>query len=139
MFFHTISGHILAVFFIPSIICLKLYRRNELNKIKRWFPKDTLSLNISRFIILCQIFSSFNIICTMVNGYIHRRHLMVWAIFAPKVIFDIVHIGTIDLLLIVLCFVLRAIVGGDGEGEETRTKDSEGESLTSSSEKRKRV
>ena len=33
--------------------------------------------------------SAFDVVCSMICVAIHRRHLMVWAIFAPKFIVDV--------------------------------------------------
>lgn len=38
---------------------------------------------------LCYLFSRlFTLFCCSVCGLYHRRHLMVWAIFAPKIAFE---------------------------------------------------
>eukprot|EP00455_Lapot_gusevi_P001693 TRINITY_DN10646_c0_g1_i11.p1 TRINITY_DN10646_c0_g1~~TRINITY_DN10646_c0_g1_i11.p1 ORF type:complete len:286 (-),score=85.95 TRINITY_DN10646_c0_g1_i11:278-1135(-) len=50
--------------------------------------------------------------CTMttINVTIQRRHLMVWAIFAPKYVFDIAHLLVTDLCLLLLYILLLRFV-----------------------------
>jgi len=55
--------------------------------------------------IFLQVFASFNLVATSIFVAIERRHLMVWAIFAPKLVFDV----TISFVLNVMTmlFVIR--------------------------------
>eukprot|EP00960_Hanusia_phi_P027238 746715-Hanusia_phi.AAC.1 len=55
--------------------------------------------------IFMQTFASLNLVATSIFVAIERRHLMVWAIFAPKLVFDIAICLVLNVMT--LMFVVR--------------------------------
>lgn len=59
--------------------------------------------------------STLRTVLTCACVVIQRRHLMVWAIFAPKFVFD----ACLQIVLVAATWLAFALVSADGEGEET--------------------
>jgi phosphatidylinositol glycan class O len=47
------------------------------------------------------LFRAFAATCAALCAFIHRRHLMVWAIFAPKFVFDAIGSTFADVCAVV--------------------------------------
>lgn len=88
---NTWGGHLMIVFALPVFIAFRSENITEFHQ--------GLSKAVTFFLLL---FAGRTLL-SAVNVTIQRRHLMVWAIFAPKYIFDAVaHLVVNALLLVVL-------------------------------------
>ena len=121
--FSYLAGHLVATFFIPTLLCGKIYLRTKsLESLINVNLTDTIEIpndkidirdevygrmsdsiryNLARTTYFFSLFSTVFVTCSMINCFIHRRHLMVWAVFAPKLIFDFAHVMIIDVFFII--------------------------------------
>ncbi|XP_028411816.1 GPI ethanolamine phosphate transferase 3-like [Dendronephthya gigantea] len=68
----------------------------------------TLRSDMFRSFVLYQVCKGFRLLGTMSAAAVHRRHLMVWKIFAPRFIFEGVSFIVMSIFLILMFgFVLR--------------------------------
>jgi hypothetical protein len=72
-------------------------------------PCTSLPWSIHRTLLFFACFHSLRILLTMINATLQRRHLMVWAIFAPKYVFDGVATLVMDILALVVAYVAQRL------------------------------
>ncbi|XP_077989411.1 GPI ethanolamine phosphate transferase 3, catalytic subunit-like [Glandiceps talaboti] len=65
-----------------------------------------LQVAMLRLILMYLAFSAVKVLGTMVSAAIHRRHLMVWAIFAPRFVFE----GVQFLVVILFLFIDNLLI-----------------------------
>ena len=52
--------------------------------------KSIIRLRYEIVYIIYMIYRIWLLLCSYICAYIHRRHLMIWAVFAPKMLFEFV-------------------------------------------------
>ena len=114
------SGQFFAFLFIPTLIISKVYYRfyaYYINKTWRALEPneiikmlDCIAYNMCKNVYILCIFSTLFVLCSMINSFIHRRHLLVWDIFAPKLVFDIIQITIIDIFTVINLLLIRYLV-----------------------------
>ena len=52
--------------------------------------KSIIRLKYEMVYIIYMIYRIWLLLCSYICAYIHRRHLMIWAVFAPKMLFEFV-------------------------------------------------
>ncbi|XP_073122694.1 uncharacterized protein [Henckelia pumila] len=81
-------SHILPIFGLPLLVATQKGQSKQVFRMR-----------------LCQVYLTYGLISavtftfTMLCVTIHRRHLMVWGLFAPKFVFDAVGLLLIDLMI----------------------------------------
>jgi phosphatidylinositol glycan class O len=101
---NAFSGHILCLLGLPLIAAARALSPSTATAKKLWVvpPPDVLFRPLS---LLLGLFS-LRLALTMINATLQRRHLMVWAVFAPKFVFDGIALLCLDPLAL---FVLYAL------------------------------
>ena len=61
--------------------------------------------NYSKFLKFVMLFYLVAVVCTLCNTLVNCRHLMVWSVFAPKFLFDIVFFVVVWILCLVMLFI----------------------------------
>ncbi|KAG9460009.1 hypothetical protein H6P81_004517 [Aristolochia fimbriata] len=84
-------SHILPIFCLPFLVALKHPLGNQRKEI---FFADLTKVFLM-YGLITAVTTTFTIICVT----IHRRHLMVWGLFAPKYVFDVVSLILTDVLI----------------------------------------
>ena len=64
-----------------------------------------------QWLSLLQLMRSWLVVCAMVAAAIFRRHLMVWGLFAPKVVFEMAF-GLVTDALVLVALGVAGVVGG---------------------------
>ena len=95
-FVHQISGQLFSFLIIPILIFSRVCTDKYNNDLK--YMVSSIKYNLCKYIYISITLSTIFVLCSMCNCYMHRRHLLVWDIFAPKIIFDMVDILIIDIL-----------------------------------------
>lgn len=88
-------SHILPIFGL-SFLVARQYLFRSTNKSK-WF----LLLQLSQVYLIYGLITAITFTVTLICVTVHRRHLMVWGLFAPKFVFDVVGLVLTDILI---CF-----------------------------------
>ncbi|KAL5702939.1 hypothetical protein ACHQM5_028097 [Ranunculus cassubicifolius] len=86
-------SHILPVLGIPLLVIFQYPGR--LNSQER----NDLFANLARVLLIYGLITSVTTTFTMICVTIQRRHLMVWGLFAPKFVFDVVGLILTDVLI----------------------------------------
>jgi len=96
MGFNTFGSYIIIVMLLPLVIKKKIPKM-----INKPFAKSEIVFILSILFSMCQCLRAI-----VMTGFvaIERRHLMVWAIFAPKYIFDVVTLLVVEVT--VGCFFI---------------------------------
>ncbi|KAK6116828.1 hypothetical protein DH2020_049458 [Rehmannia glutinosa] len=88
-------SHILPIFGLPLLVaCCYSLRQN----------KQVFSMRLCQVYLMYGFITAITVTFTMLCVTIQRRHLMVWGLFAPKFVFDVV-----GLLLGDFCILLSAV------------------------------
>ncbi|KZV27432.1 GPI ethanolamine phosphate transferase 3, partial [Dorcoceras hygrometricum] len=66
--------------------------------------KQVFSLRLCQVYLIYGLITAVTFTFTMLCVTIHRRHLMVWGLFAPKFVFDAVGLALIDFLIFISSF-----------------------------------
>ncbi|KAF8395532.1 hypothetical protein HHK36_019480 [Tetracentron sinense] len=88
-------SHILPIFGLPFLVTLQ-HPYGQTNQ-RKGILSMKLSQVFSMYGLITALIATFTIICVTIQ----RRHLMVWGLFAPKFVFDVVGLILTDLLI---CF-----------------------------------
>ncbi|KAI6660955.1 GPI ethanolamine phosphate transferase 3 [Oopsacas minuta] len=102
-----LAGFLIGINMFAPYICNICFLPLFLLTINNELKKDTSLLQISMTTwlhILC--FANIQVLCTCAAAYIHRRHLMVWNVFAPRFVYE----SVIYYVLVVSIFVIFSIV-----------------------------
>ncbi|GMY25056.1 gpi ethanolamine phosphate transferase 3 [Fagus crenata] len=82
-------SHILPIFGLPFLVT-----RQHLSSHKRF-----ILVRLSQVYMIYGLITASTVTITMLCVTIHRRHLMVWGLFAPKFVFDVVGLILTDVLI----------------------------------------
>ncbi|XP_041007365.1 GPI ethanolamine phosphate transferase 3 isoform X2 [Juglans microcarpa x Juglans regia] len=82
-------SHILPIFALPFLVA----RQNMLSQ------KQFILMRLSQVYLTYGLITATTVTVTMLCVTIHRRHLMVWGLFAPKFVFDIVGLILTDVFI----------------------------------------
>ncbi|KAG2713259.1 hypothetical protein I3760_04G168800 [Carya illinoinensis] len=82
-------SHILPIFALPCLVA----RQNMLSQ------KQFILMRLSQVYLMYGLITATTVTVTMLCVTIHRRHLMVWGLFAPKFVFDVVGLILTDVLI----------------------------------------
>ncbi|KAI3459896.1 hypothetical protein Pfo_016559 [Paulownia fortunei] len=83
-------SHILPIFGLPFLVACCYSRRQN---------KQVFSMRLCQVYLMYGFITSITATFTMLCVTIQRRHLMVWGLFAPKFVFDVVGLVLGDLLI----------------------------------------
>ncbi|KAK9288254.1 hypothetical protein L1049_016704 [Liquidambar formosana] len=86
-------SHILPIFGLPFLIA-RQYPFSQTNKRKRF-----LLMKLSQVYLMYGLIMATTVTFTIICVTIQRRHLMVWGLFAPKFVFDVVGLILADILI----------------------------------------
>ncbi|XVF29973.1 hypothetical protein REPUB_Repub16aG0017300 [Reevesia pubescens] len=86
-------SHILCVFGLPLfVVCPSLVNQTEQRR-------SLLYIKLFRIFMIYRLITATTVTTTIVCVAIQRRHLMVWGLFAPKFVFDVVGLILTDVLI----------------------------------------
>ncbi|KAK1577796.1 hypothetical protein Q3G72_024883 [Acer saccharum] len=86
-------SYILPVFGLPFLVA-RQYLMGQTEK-----DGKLLSMQLSQIYLMYGFITATTVIATMICVAIHRRHLMVWGLFAPKFVFDVAGFVLTDVLI----------------------------------------
>ncbi|OUS45012.1 glycosylphosphatidylinositol anchor synthesis protein [Ostreococcus tauri] len=106
----TWSGEVLLAAFVPMFA----HHLTSFNQFGKQFRDcgHTPAMSLWAKITLCRALVST---CAALCAALHRRHLMVWAIFAPKFVFDAVGASVGNALTILSIFLFTGFTGRTGK------------------------
>lgn len=106
----TWSGEVLLAAFVPMFA----HHLTSFNQFGKQFRDcgHTPAMSLWAKITLCRALVST---CAALCAALHRRHLMVWAIFAPKFVFDAVGASVGNALTIISIFLFTGFTGRTGK------------------------
>ena len=105
---HQFSGHLLAFLVIPILVALRLSFEGV--AVERKWMVNAVRHSVSKYATISAFCSTLLLLCSMCNCFMHRRHLLVWDVFAPKVIFDITNVVAVDVLSALSVALVSAIL-----------------------------
>ncbi|XWS10689.1 hypothetical protein CRYUN_Cryun38cG0019100 [Craigia yunnanensis] len=86
-------SHILSVFALPLFVaCPSLFNQTE-------YRSSLFSIKLFRIFMMYGLIMATTVTATILCVAIQRRHLMVWGLFAPKFVFDVVGLILTDVLI----------------------------------------
>lgn len=85
-------SHILPIFGLPFLV--RQYQIRHAEERKQFF-----SMQLFQIYLIYGLITSVTVTFTVVCVTIQRRHLMVWGLFAPKFVFDVVGLILTDVLI----------------------------------------
>ncbi|KAI0488978.1 hypothetical protein KFK09_028819 [Dendrobium nobile] len=88
-------SHIIPVLSIPFLVISK----HQISKKKQ--PDGLLFINLTQAFLIYGLITAFTTTLTIICVTIQRRHLMVWGLFAPKYVFDVLGLLLTDVLICV--------------------------------------
>ncbi|CAO2819154.1 unnamed protein product [Amaranthus hypochondriacus] len=88
-------SHVLPIFGLPILIT----QRHSNHQKKQ--SKLSLSVQLSQIYLMYGCIITSAVACMVLCVTLHRRHLMVWGLFAPKYVFDVVGLILTDILICV--------------------------------------
>lgn len=107
-------SHIIPVFGLPFLVARqKLLGRTDQDR-------RLLHLQLSQMYLMYGLITAASVIATILCVIIQRRHLMVWGLFAPKFVFDVVGLILTDILI---CLAWFYYVGRREDGTQLTTLD----------------
>ncbi|KNA18547.1 hypothetical protein SOVF_069740 [Spinacia oleracea] len=86
-------SHLLPIFGLPLLVS----QRHSINQKKE--TKLSLSAQLSQIYLIYGFIVTSSVACMVLCVTIQRRHLMVWGLFAPKYVFDVVGLILTDFLI----------------------------------------
>ncbi|TXG69863.1 hypothetical protein EZV62_004798 [Acer yangbiense] len=86
-------SYILPVFGLPFLVA-RQYLMGQTEK-----DGKLLFMQLSQIYLMYGFITATTVIATMICVAIHRRHLMVWGLFAPKFVFDVAGFVLTDVLI----------------------------------------
>lgn len=96
-------SHFLPIFGLP-LLAQRFSRGNTEQ------GKQRLLMHLTLVYLMYGLIVATTVMATMFCVTIHRRHLMVWGLFAPKFVFDVVSLALSDFLIcLASLFILRAV------------------------------
>ncbi len=109
---NVFSGHILAVFSLPVILAARATTRSADAQAKQGPGTRTATQEAlyAALLVFALLFGARTAL-TCINCVLQRRHLMVWAIFAPKFVLDSAALLAVHALAI----VVQSMGGPDGD------------------------
>eukprot|EP00257_Ricinus_communis_P021963 XP_015581561.1 GPI ethanolamine phosphate transferase 3 isoform X1 [Ricinus communis] len=96
-------SHILPIFGLPFLAL----HRSSLGQTNCW--KSSILSRLSQMYMMFGLITATTVTATIICVTIQRRHLMVWGLFAPKFVFDVVGLLLTDLLM---CLAFLFYSGG---------------------------
>lgn len=92
---------------------------------QQWRSAEDVHAALCVPILLRLLFSALDLFCASLNAYVQRRHLMIWALFAPKWMFEVCFwaVTTAALLLVAViadCCVLHVVPSRSAATLETQ-------------------
>ncbi|KAH9782353.1 GPI ethanolamine phosphate transferase 3 [Citrus sinensis] len=107
-------SHIIPVFGLPFLVARQ--------KLLGHTDQDgrLLLLQLSQMYLMYGLITAASVIATILCVIIQRRHLMVWGLFAPKFVFDVVGLILTDILI---CLAWFYYVGRREDGTQLTTLD----------------
>uniref|UniRef100_A0A0N4VFJ6 GPI ethanolamine phosphate transferase 3 n=1 Tax=Enterobius vermicularis TaxID=51028 RepID=A0A0N4VFJ6_ENTVE len=93
---HLFSSHIIIIAALPYSIAKHV-------ESDPFFSPYGLIRRSSLFLLLY----GFQVLCICVAAFVHRRHLMVWKIFAPKFVFESVSLLVVCITLVLVNLIFR--------------------------------
>ncbi|KAH9726380.1 GPI ethanolamine phosphate transferase 3 [Citrus sinensis] len=107
-------SHIIPVFGLPFLVARqKLLGRTDQDR-------RLLLLQLSQMYLMYGLITAASVIATIICVIIQRRHLMVWGLFAPKFVFDVVGLILTDILI---CLAWFYYIGRRDDGTQLTTLD----------------
>ncbi len=98
---HVLGYELLGLF--CALIIAMAPCKDETSKAKMLIANENKNCQPNlRFVKIYELFlynRLFILICTFLCGFVHRRHLMVWSIFVPKVYFCFKFLQLLNLFL----------------------------------------
>lgn len=82
-------SHVLPIFGLPFLVAHQYMSRK----------KQFILMRLSQVYMMYGLITAATFTVTMLCVTIHRRHLMVWGLFAPKFVFDVVGLILTDVLI----------------------------------------
>ncbi|KAJ0034437.1 hypothetical protein Pint_24145 [Pistacia integerrima] len=102
-------SHILPVFGLPFLVV----RQHMLGQTDQ--DRRLLSVQLFLMYLMYGLIMATTVIATIICVTIQRRHLMVWGLFAPKFVFDVVGFILTDVLICLACLYYFGF-GGEVDG-----------------------
>jgi len=107
---NTFAGPILASLSVPLLVAFRHAQHQApdcvVSSVSSNNEKQLHLASYTKPMLWFILFSSMRATISTINVYFQRRHLMVWAIFAPKYAFDMSSLLIGDLLSVVIALVL---------------------------------
>eukprot|EP01119_Soliformovum_irregulare_P017055 TRINITY_DN501_c1_g2_i2.p1 TRINITY_DN501_c1_g2~~TRINITY_DN501_c1_g2_i2.p1 ORF type:complete len:185 (-),score=51.97 TRINITY_DN501_c1_g2_i2:27-581(-) len=104
----TFAAPIIVVIALPCIILW--VSKREPNENTSIIPIDGDDYDrYGRSFLMYMFFFGFNATMTTLSAFTHRRHLMVWRVFAPKYIFDGIFAMVVDLLVVLISYFISSM------------------------------
>src|SRR5689334_20103125 len=112
---NTFSGQIVLLLLVATLTVLRLHGeelaepKTDTDKHRQPMSAPTgtvLVAALCRPLLVIALLHTIRVTATTINVTIQRRHLMVWAIFAPKYVFDTCLMVVSDALILGLGAVL---------------------------------
>lgn len=100
MTLNTFCSFLFFIFSIPTIFSnFKIHKTNT-----SWLVWNGFEIKrMSQVCLLVYGILGIWSFGTMMNGFVNRRHLMVWRVFAPKYIFDVFVLLISEVMILVIC------------------------------------
>lgn len=109
-------SHILPIFGLPFLVA----RQYMLSKTK--LGKEFLLMRLCQEYMMYGLIMATAVTVMMLCVTIHRRHLMVWGLFAPKFVFDVVGLLLTDVLICLASLFYLGQVDDDALQDEITEK-----------------
>ncbi|KAF5177764.1 Gpi ethanolamine phosphate transferase [Thalictrum thalictroides] len=109
-------SHILPILGAPLLVVFNYPKRLNFRE------RSGLLVNLSQVLLIYGLITSITTAITMICVTIQRRHLMVWGLFAPKFVFDVVGLVLTDVLICFSSIYYFPRVVSDRQQDQTSAK-----------------